>query len=176
MLEPLACFKFNKIYLFTLHTYDMNLTTLTIKLKLSQCLTELILAICACMAVGIYFQFFVELSFRTWVSLLKGRPAQTILSYKYKLAWGPTNRPREFHVETTWKRAFPRRFNVESRWCVCSGCSDGVGKHAITNSWTVICQTSRTFFYPRLSQSASVIYQNAFIVCRVFSWGICYKK
>ena len=30
-----------------------------------------------------------------------------------------TNRPRGFHVETTWKRSFPRRFNVESTWCVC---------------------------------------------------------
>ena len=25
----------------------------------------------------------------------------------------PTNVPRRFHVETTWKRPFPRRFNVE---------------------------------------------------------------
>ena len=24
-----------------------------------------------------------------------------------------------FHVETTWKRLFPRRFNVESTWCIC---------------------------------------------------------
>ena len=29
----------------------------------------------------------------------------------------PTNTPREFIVETTWK--FPRRFNLESTWCVC---------------------------------------------------------
>ena len=25
----------------------------------------------------------------------------------------PTNTPSGFHVETTWKRPFPRRFNVE---------------------------------------------------------------
>ena len=31
----------------------------------------------------------------------------------------PTNAPRGFHVETTWKRPFPRCFNVESMWCVC---------------------------------------------------------
>ena len=31
----------------------------------------------------------------------------------------PTNTPRGFHVETTWKRSFPRRFNVESTLCVC---------------------------------------------------------
>ena len=31
----------------------------------------------------------------------------------------PTNPPRGFHVETTWKRPFPRHFNVESTWCVC---------------------------------------------------------
>ena len=31
----------------------------------------------------------------------------------------PTNTPRRFHVETTWKRPFSLRFNVESTWCVC---------------------------------------------------------
>ena len=31
----------------------------------------------------------------------------------------PTNTPRVFHVETTWKRPFLRRFNVEYMWCVC---------------------------------------------------------
>ena len=31
----------------------------------------------------------------------------------------PTNTPRGFHFKTTWKRSFPRRFNVESTWCVC---------------------------------------------------------
>ena len=31
----------------------------------------------------------------------------------------PTSTPRGLHVETTWKRSFPRRFNVESTWCVC---------------------------------------------------------
>ena len=30
-----------------------------------------------------------------------------------------TNTPREFHLETTWKRPFPRCFNVEYTWCVC---------------------------------------------------------
>ena len=30
-----------------------------------------------------------------------------------------TNTPRVFHVETTWKRLLPRRFNLESTWCVC---------------------------------------------------------
>ena len=31
----------------------------------------------------------------------------------------PTNTPRVFHVETTWKRSFPRRFNMEYTWSVC---------------------------------------------------------
>ena len=31
----------------------------------------------------------------------------------------PTNKPRVFHVETAWKRSFPRRFNVEYTWYVC---------------------------------------------------------
>ena len=30
----------------------------------------------------------------------------------------PTNTSRGFHFETTWKRSFSRRFNVESTWCV----------------------------------------------------------
>ena len=29
------------------------------------------------------------------------------------------NTPHVFHVETTWKPPFPRRFNVEYAWCVC---------------------------------------------------------
>ena len=33
--------------------------------------------------------------------------------------YSPTNTPRGFHVETTWKRSFPRRYDVESTWCVC---------------------------------------------------------
>ena len=32
-----------------------------------------------------------------------------------------TNTPRVFHVETTWKRLFPCRFNVEYTWSVCRG-------------------------------------------------------
>ena len=31
----------------------------------------------------------------------------------------PTNTSRGFHVETTWKRSFPRLFNMESTCCVC---------------------------------------------------------
>ena len=31
----------------------------------------------------------------------------------------PTNTPRGFYVETTWKRSFPRSLNVELMWCVC---------------------------------------------------------
>ena len=34
---------------------------------------------------------------------------------------GPKSTPRVFHVETTWKRPFLRRFNVEYTWCVCKG-------------------------------------------------------
>ena len=33
----------------------------------------------------------------------------------------PTNTPRGFQVEATWKQPFPRRFNVESTWYVCRG-------------------------------------------------------
>ena len=47
---------------------------------------------------------FLECSFDIW----KG--------YKYMKA---INRPRLFHIEATWKRPFPRRFNVEYTWCLC---------------------------------------------------------
>ena len=30
----------------------------------------------------------------------------------------PTSTSSAFHVETTWKRSFPRRFNLEYTWCV----------------------------------------------------------
>ena len=31
----------------------------------------------------------------------------------------PTNTPHVLHIETTWKRPFPRRFKVEYTWCAC---------------------------------------------------------
>ena len=31
----------------------------------------------------------------------------------------PTNAPRVFHVETTWKQSFSRRFNMEYLWYAC---------------------------------------------------------
>ena len=46
-----------------------------------------------------------------------------IHNYLHGLCWcfamHPTNTPRVFQVETTWKRPFPRRFNVEYTWCAC---------------------------------------------------------
>ena len=38
---------------------------------------------------------------------------------KLTLYASPTNTPRGFHVAMTWKRSFPRHFNVESTWSVC---------------------------------------------------------
>ena len=39
----------------------------------------------------------------------------------HKTFWGnrTTNTTCVFHVETTWKRPLPCRFNVEYTWCVC---------------------------------------------------------
>ena len=36
-----------------------------------------------------------------------------------KFTCNPTNTPRAFHVETTWKHSFPRHFNVKYTWNVC---------------------------------------------------------
>ena len=45
----------------------------------------------------------------------------TVLSQVvFKKGGIPTNTPHGFHVEATWKRSFPSRFNVESTWCVSS--------------------------------------------------------
>ena len=42
------------------------------------------------------------------------------------VSYHPTNTPHGFHVETTWKRLFPRRSNVESTWFVCRTIHHGV--------------------------------------------------
>ena len=44
---------------------------------------------------------------------------QTVVRVSYILKNYPTNTPRGFHVETTWKWSLPRHFNVKSTWCVC---------------------------------------------------------
>ena len=41
------------------------------------------------------------------------------LSFLFVSKNSPANTPCVFHVETTWKRPFPDRFNVEYVWCVC---------------------------------------------------------
>ena len=57
------------------------------------------------------------------MSFLK-RPMRFKLSSKLVVnlslhCWGfPTNTPSVFHVGATWKRLFPRRFNVEHTLCV----------------------------------------------------------
>ena len=54
----------------------------------------------------------------------------------------PTNTPHGFHVKTTWKRPFPRRFNVESMGCVCRVMGAGAVNLDITamKSWTTTKQ------------------------------------
>ena len=51
------------------------------------------------------------------------------------------NTPREFHVETTWKRPFPRRFNVESTWCVCND---------VGIEWRYVYKMHKMFLVPLL--------------------------
>ena len=51
--------------------------------------------------------------------------------------------PCVFHVETTWKRSFPRRFNVESRWCVWRDMNkysnNFLGRLYVANSYSIFC-------------------------------------
>ena len=51
----------------------------------------------------------------------------------------PTNIPRGFHVKTTWKRTFPRRFSVESMWCVCREFLPTHYKKDLKNVYDIIC-------------------------------------
>ena len=51
----------------------------------------------------------MNLVLRIWLHILK----KSIIEY-FIFSAVPTNTPRGFHVET-----IPRRFNVESTWCVC---------------------------------------------------------
>ena len=75
------------------------------------------------------FLYPLEIFKNLWFSdVFKGywkRPVVMKLIYclKIKLWLLPLRPPivtqRVFHVETTWKQLFPRRFNVEYTWCVC---------------------------------------------------------
>ena len=42
----------------------------------------------------------------------------------------PTSTPRVFHVETTRKPSFPRRFNMEYTWCVCMVPPENIRKNS----------------------------------------------
>ena len=92
---------------------------------------------------------------RSWRKLQTGFTFQSWLIYhQHQIISGhnPTNTPRGFHVERTWERSFPRRFKVESTWCVC-------------------CEAmSKTrFFYFRLVMS---LYKNQFfdLQCKSMGW------
>ena len=72
-----------------------------------------------------------------WIRLFKKKHSHkrincTFLKEPVKFWWGSMflflesfqpKPSRGFHVETTWKRSFPRRFNVKSTWCVSRECS-----------------------------------------------------
>ena len=66
----------------------------------------------------------------------------------------PTNTPPGFHVEKTWKWSFPRRFNVESMWCVC--------REVTIKKLEVNSQTTN------LKASAAEVFQKAFLVVKGF--------
>ena len=53
----------------------------------------------------------MNLVLRIWSHILKKSIIENFI-----FSAVPTNTPRGFHVET-----IPRRFNVESTWCVCRG-------------------------------------------------------
>ena len=67
------------------------------------------------------------------------RFAMKVYFLNWSLMTYPTNTPRVFHVETTWKRAFPRRFTVEYAWRVCRVDSLWRLLKLLKNHWTA-CQ------------------------------------
>ena len=50
----------------------------------------------------------------SWVTLYKTQTVNAPTSTS-----NPVNTPHVLHVETTWKRPFPRRSKVDQAWCVC---------------------------------------------------------
>ena len=67
-----------------------------------------------------------------------------ITIYAFVLWRIPTNTPCVFHVETTWKRSFPRVFNVEHTRCICGNKIDGCSGNSRFNSF----HTNVSFLYP----------------------------
>ena len=59
---------------------------------------------------------------RNWVFRFENDKCADIETVSSYLGKYPANTPSVFHVETTWKRTFPRRFNVEYTWSVCRVC------------------------------------------------------
>ena len=64
------------------------------------------------------------------------------------LRYYPTNTPRGFHVETTRKQSFPRRFNVYSTWCVYRVNSSPVKQswHSLTSEGKTVLNVSECGF------------------------------
>ena len=60
----------------------------------------------------------VEKYYLLWSHLIK-LYQNFITIYAFVLWRIPTNTPRVFHVETTWKWSFPLVFNVEHTRCIC---------------------------------------------------------
>ena len=73
--------------------------------------------------------------------VFRDRIVWTILMINFSVSYRvyracPTNIPRGFYVETTWKQLFPRQFNAESTWCVCRVWIGKVSFH-VNESFTV---------------------------------------
>ena len=72
---------------------------------------------------GYFFISFLPLplasqTFRHWPSY-RCREPTSVQSWQLNSNREPTNTPRVFHAETTWKQTFPHHFNVEYTWSVC---------------------------------------------------------
>ena len=67
-------------------------------------------------ACNLASSFYFNVNQKQWHSSFSCSVSSLSLKTKESL---PTNTPHVFHVETTWKRSFPSRFNVKYTWSVC---------------------------------------------------------
>ena len=93
---------------------------------------------------------FVNLNIKVW---LKHQNFQILILTNTRIPF-PTDTPRVFHVETTWKRTIPHRFNVEYTWSVCRVCQDRQFHATVIAAGELRAQSTKL----RVSETATRMY------------------
>ena len=77
------------------------------------CLGSISSYVCVCEAPG------WKLNTSNYKECMEGTISFSLFSWISFFSKNPTNTSHVFYVETTWKRMFPRHFNVEYTCCIC---------------------------------------------------------